>query len=57
VDHFGNSTEPCVERRICSHVKRINFTVTRVLMKLFNTYSAQILEELQEYFNFLSASV
>ena len=31
-----------------------NCTVNRVLMKLVNTYSAQIIEELQEHFNFSS---
>ena len=45
-------TEACPLNK--TELRSLNFTVTRVLMKLFNTYSAQIIEELQEHFNFSS---
>ena len=44
-------TEACLNK---NELRSLNFTVTRVLMKLFHTYSPQIIEELQEYFNFSS---
>jgi hypothetical protein len=45
-------TEACPLNK--TELRSLNFTITRVLMKLFNTYSAQIIVELQEYLNFSS---
>ena len=45
-------TEACPLNK--TELRSLNFTITRILMKLFNTYSAQIIVELQEYLNFSS---
>ena len=40
-----------------SDIRSLNFTVTRVLMKLFRTYSNSVIEDCQRFFNFASVDI